>query len=191
MSRHGLDRATIVAAAVDLVNREGREALSLTRLAQELGVQTPSLYNHIDGLPALLDALARQNSQNMADCLTAAAVGRSGAPAIHALAGAYRAYIKANPGLYPLGLRPAHLATPVDPVRAAADERTVAVAVAVMNSCGLYDDDALHTVRALRSVVHGFASLELGGGFGLPLDLNESFRRLVTMLAESVEGHTP
>ena len=77
MSRHGLDRATIVAAAVDLVNREGREALSLTRLAQELGVQTPSLYNHIDGLPALLDALARQNSQNMADCLTTAAVGLS------------------------------------------------------------------------------------------------------------------
>lgn len=184
--RRGLDQAAVVAAAADLINREGSEALSLTRLAQALGVQPPSLYNHVDGLPALLDALTRENSQRMAECLTAAAVGRSGRTAVHAVAGAYRGYIKANPGLYPLGLRPAHAVTPVDPVRAAADERTVAVAVAVMNSCGLQGDDALHAVRGLRSIVHGFASLELAGGFGLPLDLDESFRRLVTQFAESL-----
>ena len=188
MAKRGLDRAAVVAAAVDLVNQEGVEALSLKRLAQNLGVQTPSLYNHVDGLPALLAALARQNSQNMADCLTMAAVGRSGGAAIHAIASAYRTYIKANPGLYPLGLRPAHLAAPVDPIRAEADERTVAVAVAVMNSCGLASDDALHAVRALRSVVHGFASLELAGGFGLPLDVDESFRRLVSILVAGIVG---
>ena len=42
-------------------------------------------------------------------------------------------------------------------------------------------EDGLHAVRGLRSVVHGFASLEVAGGFGLPLDLDESFRRLVEM----------
>jgi hypothetical protein len=40
----------------------------------------------------------------------------------------------------------------------------------------------LHAVRGLRSLVHGFATLEVAGGFGMPLDIDESFRRLVELL---------
>jgi hypothetical protein len=46
----------------------------------------------------------------------------------------------------------------------------------------------------LRSLVHGFATLEVSGGFGLPLDLDESFRRLVELLnagiQEQARAHT-
>ncbi|MGB8644293.1 MAG: TetR-like C-terminal domain-containing protein [Anaerolineae bacterium] len=45
----------------------------------------------------------------------------------------------------------------------------------------------MHAVRALRSVVHGFATLEVAGGFGLPLDCDESFRRLVQMLIKGLQ----
>lgn len=107
-------------------------------------------------------------------------------PALAALAEAYREYIKANPGLYLFELRPAHLAEPAEPARAAAEERTLAVCLAVMASLGLTGEDALHAVRALRSTVHGFATLESAGGCGLPLDLDESFRRLLDMLAQSL-----
>jgi hypothetical protein len=41
------------------------------------------------------------------------------------------------------------------------------------------EEAALHAIRGLRSVLHGFASLEQKGGFGLPLDLDVSFRLLV------------
>ena len=41
--RAGLDRSAVVAAAVDLINREGAGALSLKQLAGVLGVQTLSL----------------------------------------------------------------------------------------------------------------------------------------------------
>jgi hypothetical protein len=45
-------------------------------------------------------------------------------------------------------------------------------------------DDALHTIRGFRSIVHGFATLELKNGFGLALDRDESLRRLLnTFLA--------
>jgi AcrR family transcriptional regulator len=181
-----IDRAVVVDAAIALVNAEGPGALSLKRLADELGIQTPSLYNHVDGLPGLHRELALRNAQNLAGCLASAAIGRSGAPALAALAEAYREYIKANPGLYLLELRPAQKAEPVDPARATAEERTLAVCLAVMASLGLTGEDALHAVRALRSTVHGFATLETAGGFGLPLDLDESFRRLLDMLAHSL-----
>lgn len=44
---------------------------------------------------------------------------------------------------------------------------------------GLDEAAAIHAVRGLRSIVHGFATLELAGGFGLPLDCDESFLRLL------------
>ena len=49
----------------------------------------------------------------------------------------------------------------------------------VLASCGLQGDDALHMVRGFRAVLHGFVMLETAGGFGLPLDREESFARLV------------
>ena len=180
--RAGLDRATVVDAAIALVNREGAAALSLKRLAEDLGVQTPSLYNHIDGLPGLERELALRSARQLGDCLADAVIGKSGVQAVEAMMRAYRSFIKQNPGLYPFAVRPAAIEAPGDGEREQAETRIVRVAVAVVASFGLVGDDAIHAVRALRSVVHGFATLETAGGFGIPLDLDESFRRLVTML---------
>jgi hypothetical protein len=44
---------------------------------------------------------------------------------------------------------------------------------------GLADEAAIHGVCGLRSIAHGFVTLELAGGFGLALDRDESFRRLL------------
>lgn len=185
--RAGLDRAAVVAAAVDLINREGVGALSLKQLAGTLGVQTPSLYNHVDGLPGLQRELALLSTRLLGDCLTDAVIGQAGPAAVEALMAAYRAFIKANPGLYLYAVRPAALDAPDDIEREQAERRIVMVAVAVVKSFGLAGDDAIHAVRALRSVVHGFTTLETAGGFGIPLDLDESFRRLVAMVVAGLE----
>lgn len=180
--RAGLDTAIVVQAAADLVNSEGIEALSLGKLAVRLGVRTPSLYNHVDGLPGLQRALTLLNVRTLGDCLDNAVLGKAGAAAVMALAQAYRAYIKECPGLYTISLRAAGTQTPGDPDLLAAEDRVVRIALAAVAAFGLHGADALHAVRGLRSVVHGFATLEVAGGFGLPLDCDESFRRLVMLL---------
>ncbi|GLW96957.1 TetR/AcrR family transcriptional regulator C-terminal domain-containing protein [Microtetraspora sp. NBRC 16547] len=53
-----LNRAKIVAAAVDLIEREGADAISMRRIAAELGVGVMSLYNHVPNKSALLDGVA-------------------------------------------------------------------------------------------------------------------------------------
>jgi hypothetical protein len=58
----------------------------------------------------------------------------------------------------------------------------------VLASYGLRGDDALHAVRRLRSVVHGFATLESAGGFGIPLEVDESFERLPRIFVDGVRG---
>lgn len=183
-----LDKATVVQAAAELIEAEGLEALSLGRLAKQLDVQTPSLYNHIDGLPGLYRELALTSTRDLGECLGNAAIGKSGSEAVLAVAEAYRAYVKDHYGLYMTGLRSAGLQAPVDVELQVAQERVVQIALAVVGSFGLQGEDALHAVRGLRSIVHGFATLEVAGGFGLPLDCNESFRRLINLLSQSLQA---
>ncbi|MDT3397501.1 TetR/AcrR family transcriptional regulator [Streptomyces sp. B1866] len=53
-----LSRERIVAAALALVDAEGLQAVSTRRLAAELGVSGPSLYNHFTTKDDILDAVA-------------------------------------------------------------------------------------------------------------------------------------
>jgi len=182
VTRPRLDRSAVVNAAASLVNTEGSEALTINRLARQLGVQPPSLYNHVAGLGELWHALALLNLGALGDRLTAAAVGRSGPAGVMALAQAYRAYVKEFPGLYQGSLRAARTLSQPDPELAAAEDRLVKVALVEVESIGLSGEEAIHAVRGLRSAIHGFAMLEIAGGFGLPLDLDESFRRLIETL---------
>jgi hypothetical protein len=86
------------------------------------------------------------------------------------------------------GIRSSGLQTPIDAELQTAQERVVQIALAVMSSFGLQGKEALHAVRGLRSIVHGFATLEVAGGFGLPLDCDESFRRLIELFAHSLQA---
>lgn len=108
--------------------------------------------------------------------LTRATVGRSGEEAIMSLAHAYRDFARARPGLYTFTLR---APDPADAELTAAASDIVAVLVAVMESCGLTGEDAIHAIRGLRALLHGFVTLEAAGGFGLPVDLDKSFQRAV------------
>jgi AcrR family transcriptional regulator len=185
--RKHLDKTTVLAAAAGLLNAPGAETLTLARLAETLGIQTPSLYNHIDGLPGLYRDLALLSTRQQGERLSAAAVGQSGPQAVRRVAQALRGYIKENTGLYLLSQRSALLQNPPYPALEEAQAVVVRVAVAVIASFGLSEPDALHAVRGLRSIVHGFALLEVAGGFGLPLDCDESFRRLVENLIHGLQ----
>jgi len=54
--RPPLDRETVARAALDLLGREGPEAVSMRRLAAELGVGTMTVYGYVRSKRELLDA---------------------------------------------------------------------------------------------------------------------------------------
>jgi len=56
--RGGLSRERILAAALQLVDADGLDALTMRRLADQLKVDPMSLYNYVDSKDALLDGLA-------------------------------------------------------------------------------------------------------------------------------------
>jgi len=188
LPRTRLDQEQVVRAAVQIIDGEGSEALTLTALAQRIGVRTPSLYNHVAGLAGLRRELALFSTRQLGGCLSRASVGKTTDDALLALAEAFRYYIREHPGLYGLTVQASRFHDPVDDEMAAAEADVVQVVLAVLGSYGLKGQPAVHAVRGLRSVVHGFATLEMAGGFGLPLDADESFRLLMQMLITGVRA---
>lgn len=65
--RTGLERADVVATALDLVVREGPKALSMRRLATELDVGTPTIYWHVGSRDELVAEVVRMQSLLLAD----------------------------------------------------------------------------------------------------------------------------
>jgi AcrR family transcriptional regulator len=186
-TRVRLDKNAVVQAAVEILNTEGVQALTLSHLAAKLGIQTPSLYNHVDGLTGLQQELAVLNARLLADRFSEAAIGKSGSELFMDVSQAFRAYVKEYPGLYMSMLRSSGTQQVVDPNLQQEEERTMKVGLAIMASLGLQGEDAIHGLRAFRSMVHGFATLEVAGGFGLPQDCDESFRKVVLALVAGLQ----
>ncbi len=184
MPRAGLTRARVVEAAGALADEVGLEELSLVDLAERLGVRKPSLYNHVAGIGDLRRELALVGLRELGRSLSRAAAGKAGDEGLFALAEAYRAFVKQRPGLYEATVRSYRLSDPDNPDLGAAESEALEPVLAVLASCGIRGaEEAIHAARGLRSVAHGFATLEVAGGFGISLDSNESFRRLVRAYA--------
>jgi AcrR family transcriptional regulator len=178
--RAGLDAAQVVATAAAIADAEGLDAVTLARVAADLGVKSPSLYNHVAGRDGLVRGVALLGLQDLAAVLREAAIGRAGPEALLATAQAYRAFVKEHPGRYAAGAVAAP--APGDEEHRAAAAAVLDVMTGVLRAWSLSEDETIHALRGFRSAVHGFASLEAAGGFGIELDLDASFERLVGAL---------
>ena len=180
MPRAGLAPASVTEAAARLADELGFDQLSMGLLAERLGVKTPSLYKHVDGQADLVHRIAVLASVELGDALRDATQGRAGRDALVAAAGAMRAYVKEHPGRYAAGnaVRPAG---PEDPL-GLANSRMLASLSAVLRGYALAPDQEIHALRTLRSALHGFATLEVEGGFRFDTDVEDSFSWMVDLL---------
>jgi AcrR family transcriptional regulator len=166
----------VVAEAAAVADELGYDKLTLAVIAERLGVRLPSLYKHVASLDALRKELAALATRELAEALTAAAVGRAGSEALRAVADAYREYGRAHPGRYAATVR---APGPADAGHQAGTEAVLRVVFAVMAGYRITGDDAVDATRALRAGLHGFLTLESAGGFGLPRDIDRSYERFV------------
>lgn len=183
MPRAGLTPERVISAASDIADARGLDAVTLAAIAASVGVRTPSLYNHVSGLDDVRRRIAVLGLQELTAVMRDAAVGRAGEEALVGLAQAYRAYAQRRPGRYAATLRAPDES---DPDLAEAARAAVDVLLAILRGSGLEGEEAIHAARAVRSALHGFVSLEAAGGFGLSVDLDESFERMVAALAQGL-----
>lgn len=183
-TRVGLTKAAVLDAAAVLADEVGLEAVTLARLAERLGVRTPSLYHYFPGQAGLQRELALRGLRDLNETMGEAAMGTAGAEGVRAVAQAYRSFVKAHPGLYAATVRAAN---DNDAAMVAAQTKPVEIALRALSAYHLSHDEAIHAVRMLRCVVHGIATLEVAGGFGIPLKVDETFRRLLDSYISALE----
>ncbi len=185
--RRRLNRELVIAQAVKMADEVGdATAVSLAALAQTLEIRPPSLYNHVASLEDLQDGMAVFGLRQLITDLRQALLGQVGQEAVMALANAYRQFAHAHPGIYPLTIRAPE---PDETERTALSQELIQMLLLVMASMGLQGDDAIHAIRGLRAILHGFTSLEAAEGYKMALDLEESFRRLVSAYLNGFNGN--
>jgi AcrR family transcriptional regulator len=162
-----LTRQRIVEAASALVDAEGLGALSTRRLATELGVQGPSLYNHFGTKAEILDAVA----DAVIARVDVSAFGEyEWDEALRRWAHSYHAELSAHPNIVPVlahgpGTRPAALAM-ADAVYGA------------LIKAGWSPARATHIGALMRYLVTGSALGSFALGFPDDPDLYEQYPHL-------------
>jgi AcrR family transcriptional regulator len=156
----------IVAAARELLDEHGADALTMRRLAERLGIRAPSLYKHLPDKAALEVAVIATGLEDVAAVLQAAVDGAEGpGERLDALAAAYRAFALAHPHLY---LLMTNRPLPRDELPAGVEDRAAAP---LLRATGSRD-----RARAVWGFAHGMVLLELAGRFPPDADLDGAWR---------------
>ncbi|WP_305787638.1 TetR/AcrR family transcriptional regulator [Symbioplanes lichenis] len=187
MPRAGLAPASVVAAGAELADEIGFANLTMGLLAERVGVKTPSLYKHVASLEALQHAIAGQARRELTDAAARAAVGKSGPEAVVAFATAWRRWALDHPGRYAATVR-APTAEDDEEDRALANE-ALRIMYDILAGLDLPRSRLTDAARVLRSALHGFATLESAGGFGLARDVDRSFAYLVDTLIAGLRAN--
>lgn len=179
MPRANLSSAKILDAALQWVDVHSYEQLSMAALAQTFDVAVPSLYKHVPSLSWIKRTMAEHALQELVNVLEQAAKGRHQQEALTHISRAYRAYAKTHRGQYEAIQR---APGPSDTDLQSLGEQALRPIYDMLETYGRTGDQATHDVRLLRAALHGFVSLEEEGGFGLPLNIEESFDHLIMAL---------
>ncbi|MFC9931046.1 TetR/AcrR family transcriptional regulator [Streptomyces sp. NPDC127190] len=145
----------IVETARDLVDREGLAAVSTRRLAAELGVSGPSLYNHFRTKDEILEAVADSVSAQVD--LSMFEDGRDWRTALHDWAVSYRAALRDHPNIVPVLAR--------GPGRRPAALRVADAAYGAMVDAGWPPAQATSIGALMRYFIMGSALGSFAGGF--------------------------
>jgi AcrR family transcriptional regulator len=184
--KRGVTVEDVAAAAVAVADASGLEGLTLAAVSARVGVRSPSLYAHVDGLDGVKRLVALRAAAEMEAVLRGASRGVEGLAALRAIAHAYRRFANDRPGLYAAtqrAVRPGE-----DDELYAALAAVIVPVVGALRAAGVAAEDVIHMTRAIRSALHGFVELEGSSGFGMPESVAESFGLLVELLLSGVRG---
>jgi AcrR family transcriptional regulator len=168
---HGALHAALLAAAQDIVESQGLEALTLRAAARAAGVSHAAPKNHFGDLTGLLSELAAVGFRQFADALRAASSdGASPGTRFDAIGHAYVAFAREHPAMFLLMFRGERLDMTRPALRDAVEQARAALAGAAAARLGLapaadapVTPEQGATMIAAWSLVHGFAMLLIDG----------------------------
>lgn len=161
-----------------MIALEGPSAMSVRRLAREVGASTSAVYTHFGGMPELRRAIRREGFARLADHLDGVESTDDPAADLTTLGVAYCTNALANPHLY----RVMFMEAPIDPTDAQTGWETFERLIGAVQRCidaGRFPrcPDSLHGAAQMWTMTHGVISVVLTG----MIDIAQAQRLLVDM----------
>lgn len=188
-------RGRVLAAAVELIDKDGLAALSMREVARVAGVSHQAPYHYFDDRESILAAIAEEGFSVLAKRLEGA-TGGDEAPA-ERLATLGRVYVEfacENPALFRVMFRPDFVDPDRFPDVRNCGERTfdaLTVAVQACIEAGLPPEPSIQSLLVLFwSMAHGLACLLLDGPLALKLpDAVKQRQLLIDQVMSAMRSH--
>jgi AcrR family transcriptional regulator len=151
-ARAGLSRGLIVTAAIEVIDREGVDGLTMRRLGAELAVDPMAVYAYFENKAALLDAVVEHEASRLGDLQRE--LPEDAIEAMVHIARYYRAVLLEHPNLAPL--------VTSRPLPQQEAPEFVALGVHLFQLAGIEDEDIPAAFDAVVMFVLGFVLMEAG-----------------------------
>ena len=150
--REKLSRERVVEAALQIMDSEGLDAVTMRRVGRELGVEAMSLYNHVRDKEDLLEGIRDYVHSQFLD------PGSEGPWEERArrAARSWRQALRAHPGMMAL------ISEAKAPVVSPGSVRPTEVALRLLRETGLPEDDAVKAFCCFGGYIVGFVMFEVG-----------------------------
>ena len=158
-------KAEVIKTASDMADRNGLHNVSLKAIAENLGIRTPSLYNHIGSLDELLREIAHSGMRTMNEKMIRAAIGKTGDSALKLVAVEYLNYMIEHPGVYEI----------IQWANWNGTEETAAIYneyISLLNAFiipyNLEIESSREVLNMITGFIHGYTTLQLRYAFSNP-----------------------
>jgi AcrR family transcriptional regulator len=159
--RPGLTRETVVARALEIGTAEGLEAVSLRRVAQELGVTPMALYRHVRDKQDLINAMTEVVLEGI-DVTVGYGAGMTWTERLRLAMDNYKEQIDARPLALPLSIAYTGDGPP-------SFWRVLENLLAILLDAGFQRRDAIVLIRMTSNLLAGYLLLRRQGG-PMPVD---------------------
>ena len=177
----------ILAAALKLLERNGRDGFTMSDVAAAVGVRAPSLYGHFTDRAGLLEELEQSLWSELGKALARCVIEHQPIETIKAQAKAYRRFATQYRNGYALmyDVRSRHTRRGVR-ARAEAVASTLSVLTMLVGR-----SRALVAARVLTPYLHGFVSMENSAAFRLAPGVDAAFEYGIDTILRGLIAEPP
>lgn len=179
-------RRALIDAAAQILADEGPAALSVRRVAQEVGASTMVVYTHLGDKDGMIDAVLEHAFSGFAAALGAVA-HRDPWAHLRALGHAYRGFAKAHPAAYRLMFGRTSPSATIPPSGARAFEALTSAIARIMAALDRPARSIEPAAMSVWAATHGIVSLELAGGCP-PADVDALFEHVLDFIEAGLRG---
>lgn len=186
MPRTGLSKEEIIEKAAMLANEKGLSYLTVTSLAEHLGIKKPSLYNHMKTIDDIHKGIMIYGWKRVSEGIVQEITSDDAKENLRLYGKKFYKFAMENPGVFEAMLWYNKYS---GDALMDATEGLYKFFFAQTDSLGIDRTTANHLMRTYRSFLEGFIMLQIHNSFGNPISIKKSFDVSMNVLISGMEEY--